>query len=269
MKLYKVDNDNIYFSGDLHGEFKTINVTINKYNLEDCSIIVCGDIGIGFEKEEYYNQTFNRITKTLKKRNIHLFLFRGNHDNKDYFDGEHFNNFEFIHVIPDYSIISSPTRNILCVGGATSIDRTWRLRDMAYLMVDYMRHHSCGYDEAEEKAKKLYWENEPIVYCEDELKQINDSGIKIDTVCTHTAPSFCQPITKIGVYEWLSVDPSLEDELNNERKCCDNILDYLKDNNHPIKNWYYGHFHFHNVEIIDDVKYTLCNMTKELMELNY
>ena len=68
MKLYKIDTENVLFTGDLHGEFSVITVTINRYNLENCAIVVCGDIGIGFEKKEKYRQKFNPLTKKLKKK---------------------------------------------------------------------------------------------------------------------------------------------------------------------------------------------------------
>lgn len=268
MKIYKIDTDNVYFAGDLHGEFPTINVTINRLNLENCAIIVCGDIGIGFEKEEYYNQTFNHLTKTLSKKNIHLYLFRGNHDNKDYFDGEHFTSFEYVHVIPDYSIISTPTRNILCVGGATSIDRKWRLDNMEIIAIKYMKHHNCNMEEAIKKSVKLYWENEPIVLDTKKLEEITANNIKIDTVCTHTAPSFCNPTTKNGLQNWIFTDLKLGDDLRQERQTCDDILNILKENEHPLKNWYYGHFHKHNVEVIDGIKYTLLDMSRDKMDLN-
>lgn len=268
MRIYKIETNDIYFAGDLHGEFPTINVTINKFNLENCAIVICGDIGIGFEKENYYAQIFSHITKTLRKRNIHLFLFRGNHDNKDYFNGEHFTDFEYIHVIPDYSVISSPTSNILCIGGAISIDRTWRKENMKIYAVQYMSRHSCGWEEAEKKATQLYWENEPIVFDENKLKELDVNNIKIDTVCTHTAPSFCNPITKRGINYWLDIDYALLADLDNERKACDDILQYLKQNSHPLQRWYYGHFHFHNVEIIDNIKYTLLDMAQDKMDIN-
>lgn len=267
MKIYTIDTDNIFFTGDLHGEFQIINVTINRYNLENCAIVVCGDIGIGFEKEDYYTQTFNKISKTLKKKNIHIYMFRGNHDCKDFFDGEHFNDVEYIHIIPDYSVLQTPTRNILCVGGATSIDRTYRKQNMEVLAVKYMRWHNCGWDEAYKNSKKLYWENEAIVFDEAELAAIDASGVKIDTICTHTAPTFCEPLTKGGIQGWLEVDKSLEEDLDNERKACDEILTWLVTNEHPIKNWYYGHFHFHYSAVIDDIRFTLLDMARDKMDL--
>ena len=267
MKVYNSETNNIFFAGDIHGEFQTINVSINQYNLSDCAIVFCGDIGIGFEKEEYYIQTFNKLTKVLKKKNIHLYMFRGNHDSKDFFNGEHFNDFKYIHILPDYSVILCPTKAILCVGGATSIDRTYRLQCMERNAADYMRWHDCGWDEAYKNCKKFYWNNEAVVYDENELNQLDELGILIDTVCTHTAPSFCKPVTKIGIEGWLSLDENLSEDLDNERKSCELIYDYLKSHNHPLENWYYGHFHFHNTEIIDNVKFTLLDMSREKLDL--
>lgn len=269
MKLYQIETDNIYFSGDLHGEFATINVTINKYGLENCAIVVCGDIGIGFEKEEYYKNTFNHISKTLKKKNVHLYMFRGNHDDKSFFDGNHFNDFEYVHIIPDYSVLQTPTRNVLCVGGGTSIDRLMRLRQMDKLVIDYMKWHNCNYNEAAKNAKKLYWEDEAIVFDEAELTAINEMEINIDTICTHTSPTFCEPLTKGGIQSWLLVDPKLEDDIDNERRTCDLILEWLKNNGHTITNWYYGHFHQHNVSFIDGIKYTLIDMARSQMDIVY
>ena len=267
MQLYKIDTENVLFTGDLHGEFSVINTTINRYNLENCVIVVCGDIGIGFEKEDYYIQKFNHLSKTLKKKNIHLYMFRGNHDNKDFFDGEHFTEFEFIHIIPDYSVLQTPTRNILCVGGATSIDRKYRSLLMDNAAIDYMRWHNCGWDEAHKNSKQFYWDNEAIIFDESELTSIDKLGIKIDTICTHTAPTFCEPLTKNGIQSWLNVDKGLEEDLDKERKTCDEILTWLVQNEHPITNWYYGHFHFHYSTVHNDIRFTLLDMAREKMDL--
>lgn len=267
MNIYKLENDDVFFCGDLHGLFEEINVTIHKYNLNDCSIVFCGDIGIGFEKEEYYRQVFNHLTKTLRRKNIYLYMFRGNHDDKSFFDGNHFKKHKYIHVIPDYSILSTPTRNILCIGGGTSIDRLWRKMNMDSFAIDYMKYHNVDWDTAYQKIKKLYWEDEAIVFDEDILNQIKDSDFKIDTICTHSAPSFCNPTTKDGIKEWMLSDPDLEEDVNQERNTCDLIYQWCIDNNQPLKNWYYGHFHKHVTEIIEGVKFTMLNMSRGILDI--
>lgn len=265
--IYKIlEIKDVFFAGDLHGEFKAINFTINRYDLENCAIIVCGDIGIGFEKEEYYRQTFAHISKTLKKKNVHLFLFRGNHDNKEFFDGKHFTEFEFIRVIPDYSVIMSHDKNILCVGGAISVDRQWRIQKMNLDAINYMKQHNCKWDVALKEIPKIYWGNEYLMYdydLFDVVKIINSASLKIDTICTHTAPSFCYPTDNSNINGFLEKDKSLGLQIKEERNKLDNLYKLLIKNGHNIENWYYGHFHGHNVEIIDNVKYTLLDMVRD------
>lgn len=260
MKIYSVDTDEIYFVGDLHGDFSQINVFTHSKNLENCAIIICGDIGIGFDSDEYYRQVFNHITKTLSKRNIHVYMFRGNHDNKEFFDGNHFVDFQYIHIIPDYSIIKTPSRCILCVGGATSIDRVWRINRDEEMAMRYKRYHSCSLEEAYKKSKHSYWPTEVFVFDKEELNNIQNQGILIDTVCTHTCPSFCYPYTKDGIAMWVEKDERLSDDLHDERENCNKLLNWLKANGHNITNWYYGHFHSSYVEIVDGIKYTLLNI---------
>lgn len=52
-------------------------------------------------------------------------MFRGNHDDPAYFQEERVHHERF-RCIPDYSVIQACGHNILCVGGAVSIDRDYR-----------------------------------------------------------------------------------------------------------------------------------------------
>lgn len=267
MKLYRLENDNILFTGDIHGGFMLIPNSVNMYGITDASIVVCGDIGLGFEKEGHYTNVFSKMEKRLAKDNVNLYMFRGNHDSREYFDGEHFKQFAHIHVIPDYSVLQSPSRNILCVGGAISIDRLLRKKKMEENAAKYTRYHGCNFHQVLNKILRCYWEDEGVEYNEAELDAITDSGIAIDTVCTHTAPSFCYPQTKIGVQSWLEFDEDLSADLDGERGACDKLFAYLKEKKHPLSNWYYAHFHAATVEIIDGVKYTLLDMARATCKL--
>lgn len=42
----------LVFSGDIHGEFETIVYKLNNYT--ETVLIVCGDIGMGFHRGNYY-----------------------------------------------------------------------------------------------------------------------------------------------------------------------------------------------------------------------
>ena len=267
MKIYKTDTDNIIFTGDIHGNFGIIYDTIKSNNLSDCCIIFCGDIGLGFDNAKAYKETFKWLTKTLRKRNIHLYFFRGNHDSKEFFDGKMFSQFKYVHVMPDYSVIQTPSRSILCVGGAISIDRMVRIRKMDAAAKLYAEYFSYPTEAAYEHTRKTYWTDEINVYDENELDKLDSNYLKINTVCTHTCPSFCSPTTKDGVKYWMEIDSELSKDLDYERNVCDKLLDYLRSHGHPIQNWYYGHYHAHNVEIIDGIKYTMLDMSRKKMDL--
>lgn len=154
-------------------------------------------------------------------------------------------------TIPDYSVIQVAGKTVLCVGGAISIDREYRKMQMWL---------------AKLKGRKVlnsYLEDEQARYEPDILADIYSKGIRIDTVITHTAPSFCMPITKSGIEGWLVKDIALSDDLDNERKAMDNLYEYLKSDGHPLSIWIYGHFHSSNTEYISGIKFQLL----DIMEL--
>ena len=123
-----------------------------------------------------------------------------------------------------------------------------------------MRIHAFSEKLAKEKVGENYWENEQIVYAPERLNQLTENGINVDIVCTHTAPSFCKPFDKENIQEWLLCDKELSKDLDLERKNADLIYKHLKNDGHPLKEWVYAHFHFHNTEVIDNVKFTLLDM---------
>jgi len=77
--------DDLLFCGDIHGEFETIVYKLNQYS--NTVLIVCGDIGMGFHKDDYYHTLFKKLNSKLSKQNNNLILFRGNHDDPAYFTG--------------------------------------------------------------------------------------------------------------------------------------------------------------------------------------
>lgn len=89
---------------------------------------MAGDCGFGFEKKEYYEQMVRRNTKRMNQANNWIVFVRGNHDNPAYFDGTTFNYKRFI-AVPDYTILQACNHSILCVGGAISIDRIYRINE--------------------------------------------------------------------------------------------------------------------------------------------
>lgn len=259
VNIFRIDKPNICFVGDIHGEFKGLQGLMKRTGFRDTAYIVCGDIGLGFNKKEYYSQIFNKLTRTASKLNCEFIFIRGNHDNKVFFDKRLINR-KCFKTVPDYSVLQTPTHNILCIGGAISIDRTYRkveMRNNAYI---YALHHGCSITEAEKLCKQLYWEDEACYYDEERISQLKLNGIDIDIVCTHTCPSFTKPIGKDNISYWLSLDKDLETDIDNERHIMDSVYKKLKDDGHSLKNWFYGHFHFHSTEYIDGTKFVMLDM---------
>lgn len=266
MNVYNVKADQLIFTGDLHGNFDVLFFWLKNFAFKNTTLIVCGDIGFGFNKTEYYKQALKRINNFCVNSNSHIFFFRGNHDDPSYFNEDKLG-FENIKTIPDYSIVQVETHegiihNVLCVGGGVSVDRTWRIKQDILNAGKYARFTGLTLKEAEKKLEHSYWEDELPSYNEAMLNEITDSGIKIDIMASHTCPSFVGFKDKDGVQGWLNNDPYLEKDMNFEREVMDMISSKLKEEEHPLTNWVYGHFHQHMDEEIEGVRYTMLDMCR-------
>jgi len=257
--IFNIDKPNICFIGDIHGEFNSLQGLMKKTNFKDTAYIVAGDIGLGFNKKEYYSQIFNKLTKTASKLNCEFIFTRGNHDDKKYFDKRLINR-KCFKTVPDYSVIQTPNHNILCIGGAISVDRTYRQMVLKENALKYSMHHACTPNEAEKLCQQVYWEDEPCYYDEDKLSQLKLNNINIDIVCTHTCPSFTKPFGKENIGYWLSKDENLERDIDNEREVMDKVYNKLKSDGHKLDMWFYGHFHYHNVQFVDNTKFVMLDM---------
>ena len=272
INILKLNTKAVYAIGDLHGEFNSLSYFVKTYNIENSIILVCGDVGMGFNKKGYYKQTFSALNKDLKKRNTYILFIRGNHDDPECFKTTDYNT-KFIKLIPDYTVIEvfnvddikqeGESFNILAVGGAISIDRKQRIETNKRYALEYSRWHSCSFEEAMKKLEqKCYWENETPYFDYDILEEIKNNDIKIEVVATHTCPHFCVPYTKDGIKGWLANDYNLEADIDHERQTMTNLYNKLVEDNHPLKEWVYGHYHFHATNEIDGVMFKLLDMVK-------
>ena len=231
------DSDNIksvIICGDIHGEFRNIvNKITLQYSISDSVIIIAGDCGFGFYKYGYYENMYRRVEKRLKENNNRILFVRGNHDNPAYFTDDKSFVREYMCTVPDYSVISVCNHNILCVGGGASIDRVFRQTTVT---------SSGNYDGDERFKPDLWWKDELPVYSPNLLSDIYE-GFIIDTVVSHTAPSFCEKISKEGIDSLAPEDSSILEYVISERDVMDQIYEDLKENVQPINHWYYGHFH--------------------------
>lgn len=265
MENYVIKSRYVYVIGDLHGEFGDLLCMLKRYGISDAAIIVAGDCGFGFSSEEGERCAMQKLRKYCEKSGVSLYFVRGNHDDPSYFSGKKFDT-EVFRTMPDYSVVTvkgedgSDRFGILCVGGATSIDRSWRISGYQQRLLEYMRYHGGNEQEALANVRRGYWEDEAPVYDENALEEILGSGVRIDYVVTHTCPSFCEPKTKDGVGGWLSKDADLGAVLDAERATMDKLSSWLKERAIGVKKWLYGHFHYHNFETIDGVDYIMLDM---------
>lgn len=255
------DCSSIVICGDIHGDF---NLLVNKicvqYQMRDTLIIVAGDCGFGFEAKGYYDNIVKRNAKRMNECNNWIVFVRGNHDNPAYFDGKAFMHKRFM-AVADYSIIKACSHAILCVGGAISIDRQYRKQSWEKYVLKQKGHIEIG-----PFARNCYWSNEIPVFDSLALDRINET-CAIDTVITHTAPSFCELQSKNGLCCFAYEDSTLIDDVNSERSIMDLLHEKLIQQNHPITHWCYGHFHqsWHND--IDGVLFKMLDIM-ELYELH-
>lgn len=257
--------------GDIHGEFtrlmydiknnvshhkdeeikkpnRPLKISLKKKNnrtdLENSIIIVAGDISLGFNKLEYYNQNLKSLNELLNINNSHLLFIRGNHDDPSYFHEKKID-FSNIHAIDDYTVVLTQNHKTLCVGGAISLDRSWRITREAI-----MNKYSSGTNK-----KKIYWENEPFAYDENSLIEFKENHVEIDSVITHTYPRVDRIYAKQNQIEyWSENDETLITDLKKETEDIINLYNYLI-NNFKITFWACGHEHVNNTFKYNDISF--------------
>ena len=222
----------LYFLGDVHGNWKYLEweLSTSFKAFVDSDIIQVGDFGVGFRTIEQEMAALYEINDTLFTINAMLYIIRGNHDDPTYFST---NKLEFSNIkfLKDYTVLNCSGKNILCVGGAVSIDRVYR------------HHNNMHHFKGEEFNLNL---------------DLVPTNKKIDILVTHTAPTFCYPTGFNNlVYSFAANDPTLLDDLTKERKLLTELFDYLKETDNNITHHYYGHFHADKVESINDTKHVL------------
>lgn len=117
-----------------------------------------------------------KCIKQLSKSNNWIAFVRGNHDNPAYFNQQPIKHRRWM-TLPDYSVVKACGHTILCVGGATSIDRMWRMT--------LRQFHLQQPDEP--LIPNVYWIDEGPTYDGLKLETINEL-YTIDAVITHTSP---------------------------------------------------------------------------------
>ena len=212
--------NNIYFCGDIHGELrKLVWSLVERYKLKNISVVVCGDFGVGFGKPNSMNVLYSSVSDRLEKNNITIYTIRGNHDDPSWFDGKH--DYTRLKFIVDNNPIDIEGWNIYPIGGATSIDRDYRL------------------DLERTIDTKVFWEGEIIT-------KVDKYPGKADIIVSHTAPISFEPV----VLREGNVSEEIYNQIVDERTYLDNIIGNMR-----ISYWFYGHFHNNYSGNIGDMIY--------------
>lgn len=242
------------FLGDTHGNNNYIKWYIKNRKIENTNIIHVGDFGVGFMNEHQERNNLGHLNKFLKLKGITLYVFRGNHDNPYYFNGQYFEAFTNIKLCPDYTVLELEGKKILGVGGAISIDRKPRRQ----MNQDAAR---IGRD------KEYYWYDENFVLDREKTKEFRG----IDIVVTHTAPDFVHPVNTGN--NWPPIvkqfiddgDTLLPKDLMEEREQVTEFYNILKKNNN-ITHYFYGHFHTNKINCFGQTTFKLLDIN-EMYEL--
>lgn len=267
--------------GDLHGDFRSLlsafkanhmcvsvkNRTkkgraVNKRQTEPIKntvFLVCGDCGFGFNKHQFYVNELSKIQQILELDNNILLFLRGNHDDPEIF--KTFNGgFDFPNIgfVSDYSILKTKDATSLCVGGGTSHDRTWRVKEEA-------RKNRFK----KENKKVLWWKDEPVQENADLIKLLEEEKITVDSIITHVITPRFSPISKDEMIEkeWLSEDEALADDMKREFKILNDLYDVLIKAGHNIEWWCHGHLHQAVIFLTPDSKTLVIGLDEHSMRV--
>jgi len=247
------------FLGDIHGNFNLVSQYVKKFDLVNCHIIQVGDFGVGFKTFEKEKRELDYLNNFLVKMNTHLYVVRGNHDYKPYFDNDPFK-FENIHLISDYTVLELCEKKILFVGGAISVDRGLRKT----------KRQITGVHTKTTPGVESWWPDEEFVL--DRSKLENLTGIQI--VVTHTCPFYCPPENSFGLGAFVTDiiketgDTELKRDILVERNQVAEAFRILKANN-DIKFHMYGHYHKSILTEVDGIKHRLLGIGELWEEKDY
>jgi predicted phosphodiesterase len=250
--------DSAFAVGDIHGDYDALKSYVIKKEIRNSCVICCGDCSIGYTNPEDTRRQMRVLSKFFEKRNVMVIFLRGNHDEKKMYVDKCVKS-KFVKAVPDYTLLeihsdaNAIVHNILCIGGAISVNRSY-----------LKRRYKAKTKKIEEKsgwwsyANPYYWSDEAPVYDENALDQLKQTPIEY--VCTHTAPHFCYPPMQTILGKWRALDSKLEEDVRNERQTLTKIYSRLVKDGHQLKAWYYGHFHDSCTEKIYGTTFYLMDM---------
>ena len=202
----------MYFLGDVHAESPLMRDFLNS---EEKYCLQLGDFGFIFKYNDWkWNKFLNHFEKNYPNKMI--FTVLGNHENydsiekmpvKDMFGARCRKIRSNVYAIERGEILSIEGLNILCIGGADSIDKAWRQDGISW------------------------WAQEKI--SDTDVKKTVEKGLtcSFDMVCSHAMPAFFMLQNFTPCFQTGS-------EFSLEKIYCD-----IENNGGHIPLWIGGHVH--------------------------
>lgn len=208
----------IIITGDVHAKFGKLNSLISRKNPD--VVIVCGDFGYWpewIENKSYcdpskYTRLSDFKVSDIKNNKTRVYWVPGNHEHWGDIEKNFYRNSvapmemeagSNVFYCPIGSVIHEDGKNFLCVGGAASIDKDWRIHGETWFPQENLRL-------------------EDYTFIKNNIKDI-----KIDCVISHTCPRDFKLKTD---YPEKFTDPN--------RHVLNEVLNLF----HPEK-WFFGHWH--------------------------
>ena len=202
----------MYFLGDVHAESPLMRDFLNS---EEKYCLQLGDFGFIFKYNDWkWNRFLNHFAKNYPNKMI--FTVLGNHENydsiekmpvKDMFGARCRKIRSNVYAVERGEILSIEGLNILCIGGADSIDKAWRQDGISW------------------------WAQEKI--SDTDVKKTVEKGLtcSFDMVCSHAMPAF---------FVLQNFTPCFQtgSEFSLEKIYCD-----IENNGGHIPLWIGGHVH--------------------------
>lgn len=231
--MIEFNSNKILLLGDCHGLRNVANIIRYKPNLDNRTILQIGDFGLGFCPKSADEKELGKINEDCKKRNILLYVQRGNHDNESFWLSSY--NFSNLFLVPDYTEAIFPNgKTALLVGGGISIDRPVR---------------EVGRD---------YWPTEKTKY-----KKVNK---KFDVLFSHDCPDYFNHNTESLLTSpyaaFLKMDRALYKDALDQRLVMNQIVEDIN-----CKEIYSGHYHNSLQESVNSINYR-CLDIEEIYEYN-
>ena len=202
----------MYFLGDVHAESPLMRDFLNS---EEKYCLQLGDFGFIFKYNDWkWNKFLNHFEKNYPNKMI--FTVLGNHENydsiekmpvKDMFGAKCRKIRYNVYAVERGEILSIEGLNILCIGGADSIDKAWRQDGISW------------------------WTQEKI--SDTDIKKTVEKGLtcSFDMICSHAMPAFFMLQNFTPCFQTGS-------EFSLEKIYCD-----IENNGVHIPLWIGGHVH--------------------------